>query len=125
PMAMDDPRHARFEAKYADLDPADIPSTESLKEAVIRLIPYWNQEILPALNQFSEVLISAHGNSLRAAVKILKDISDQEIVEFNIPTGVPYVFEFDDDLRLIRDYFIGDPEEIRKKMEAVANQGKK
>ena len=125
PMALDDPRHARFEAKYAGLDPNDIPSTESLKETVIRLKPYWEQDILPALLQYGEVLVSAHGNSLRAAVKILKDISEQDIVEFNIPTGIPYVFEFDDDLHLIRDFFIGDQEEIRKKMEMVANQGKK
>lgn len=125
PMSPDDPRHARFEDKYAGLDPDDVPSTESLKETVIRLTPYWEQDIMPALKSYGDVLISAHGNSLRAAVKMLKNISEQDIVEFNIPTGIPYVFEFDDDLRLIRDYFIGDPEEIRKKMEQVANQGKK
>lgn len=125
PMALDDPRHARFEAKYAGLDPGNVPSTESLKETVIRLTPYWEQDIMPALKEYGDVLISAHGNSLRAAVKMLKNISEQDIVEFNIPTGIPYIFEFDDDLRLLRDYFIGDPEEIRKKMEQVANQGKK
>jgi 2,3-bisphosphoglycerate-dependent phosphoglycerate mutase len=125
PISEDDPRHARFDPKYGSLKPGEIPSTEALKDTVERLMPYWESGILPALQKHEEVLIAAHGNSLRAIVKTLKNISNQDIVEFNIPTGIPYVFEFDGQLHLIRDYFIGDEEEIRKKMEAVANQGKK
>jgi 2,3-bisphosphoglycerate-dependent phosphoglycerate mutase len=125
PISEDDPRHARFDPKYGSLKPGEIPSTEALKDTVERLMPYWESDILPALQKHEEVLIAAHGNSLRAIVKTLKNISNQDIVEFNIPTGIPYVFEFDGQLHLIRDYFIGDEEEIRKKMEAVANQGKK
>jgi 2,3-bisphosphoglycerate-dependent phosphoglycerate mutase len=125
PIAEDDPRHARFDPKYAGLNPAEVPSTEALKNTVERLLPYWENDILASLKAHKDVLVAAHGNSLRAIVKTLKHMSDQDIVEFNIPTGIPYVFEFDDQLHLIRDYFIGDEEEIRKKMEAVANQGKK
>ena len=125
PMEMNDPRHARFDHRYAGLDPKDIPSTESLKETVERIVPYWQNEISQKLKQHGEVLVAAHGNSLRGILKHLKNISNEEIVGINLPTGIPYVFEFDDDLVLQKDYFLGDPETIRLLMEEVANQTKK
>jgi 2,3-bisphosphoglycerate-dependent phosphoglycerate mutase len=89
------------------------------------MVPYWNDEIKPMLKEKGEVLVAAHGNSLRAVVKYLKNMSEEEILKFNIPTGIPYIFEFDEDMNLVKDYFIGDPEEIKKLMDAVANQAKK
>ena len=89
------------------------------------MLPYWNSDIKPSLQQHGEILVAAHGNSLRALVMHLKGMSEEEILAFNIPTAVPYVFEFDDDMNFVKDYFLGDPEEIKKLMEAVANQGKK
>ena len=108
-----------------ELDDKDIPRTESLKEVIDRMIPYWNEEIKPTLKEKGEVLVAAHGNSLRAVVMYLKNMSEEEILKFNIPTGIPYVFEFDDDMNFVKDNFIGDPEEIKKLMDAVANQAKK
>ncbi len=125
PLDYNDKRHPRFELKYKSLTPEEIPATEALKNTVERLLPYWNNEIMTTLRDSSDVLVSAHGNSLRAIVKILKDISDKDIVRLNLPTGIPYVFEFDDDLNVVRDYFIGDEKEIKRKMEQVANQAKK
>lgn len=125
PLALDDERNPQKDARYADVDPADLPLTESLKEVIERMIPYWNSDIKPSLEKHGEILVAAHGNSLRAMVMHLKGMSEEAILAFNIPTGVPYVFEFDDDMNLKNDYFLGDPEEIRKSMEAVANQGKK
>lgn len=125
PLPEDDPRHPRFELKYAHLDKKDIPATEALIHTVSRLKPYWEKEITEALRKNDDILVAAHGNSLRAIVKILKNISDKDIVTFNIPTGIPYVFEFDDDLNLVKDYFIGDEEEIKKLMQQVADQIKK
>jgi 2,3-bisphosphoglycerate-dependent phosphoglycerate mutase len=98
--------------------------TESLKEVIDRLTPYWETELLPALKEQNDLLIAAHGNSLRALVMKLKNMSKEDILEFNIPTGIPYVFEFDDDMNLVKDYFLGDPEEIKKLMDQVANQAK-
>jgi 2,3-bisphosphoglycerate-dependent phosphoglycerate mutase len=127
PPALDenDPRHAKFDLRYQDLKRSEIPSTESLKETVERIVPYWKREISQKLRKNGEVLVSAHGNSLRGIVKYLKNIPEEDIVNLNIPTGIPYVFEFDDDLILKNDYFIGDPQLIRKLMEEVANQGKR
>jgi 2,3-bisphosphoglycerate-dependent phosphoglycerate mutase len=125
PMELDDPRHPRFDPRYRDLKPSDIPATESLKETVERIVPYWLSDISKKLNEESEVLVAAHGNSLRGIVKYLKNISNEDIVGLNLPTGIPYVFEFDDDMNLLKDYFLGDPEVIKKLMEEVANQGKK
>jgi 2,3-bisphosphoglycerate-dependent phosphoglycerate mutase len=125
PLDYNDERHPRFELKYKSLTSDEIPATEALKNTVERLLPYWNNEIITTLRGSTDVLVSAHGNSLRAIVKILKDISDEDIVRLNLPTGIPYVFEFDDDLNQVKDYFIGDEEEIKKKMEKVANQAKK
>jgi 2,3-bisphosphoglycerate-dependent phosphoglycerate mutase len=125
PLGWDDPRHPRFDPRYRELKPEEIPGTEALKNTVERIVPYWQQEMAPMLKHHKEVLVSAHGNSLRGIVKYLKNISDHDIVSLNLPTGIPYVFEFDDDLNLLKDYFIGDPEVIKKLMEEVANQAKR
>ncbi len=124
PLEADDERNPRFDVRYADLSPKDIPLTESLKEVIERLLPYWENEMKPALQEHDDLLVAAHGNSLRALVMHLKNMSKEEILKFNIPTGVPYVFEFDDDLNFVKDYFLGDPEEVKKLMEQVANQAK-
>jgi 2,3-bisphosphoglycerate-dependent phosphoglycerate mutase len=125
PIAEDDPRNARFDPRYAGLDDKDIPRTESLKDVIFRMMPLWEVEISKSVLQEKEVLIAAHGNSLRAVIKSLKNMSNDEILQFNMPTGIPYVFEFDDNLTLLKDYFVGDPEVIRQMMEKVANQTKK
>ena len=123
-LAEDDPRNPRFEARYNEVPDAELPRTESLKDTIERIMPYWKCVIFPNLKTADELLVVAHGNSLRGIIKHLKHISDEDIVKLNLPTAVPYVFEFDDDLNLQKDYFWGDPEEIKKLMEAVANQGK-
>lgn len=123
-LSPEDPRNPRFDPRYKKVATGLLPMTESLKETVERILPYWKKEIFPSLKVADQILITAHGNSLRGIVKYLKNISDEDIVGLNLPTAVPYVFDFDDDLRLINDYFLGDPEEIKKMMEAVANQGK-
>lgn len=123
-LAENDERNPRLDAKYQDVEKELIPLTESLKETVERIVPYWENNISKKLMETGEVLVAAHGNSLRGIIKYLKNISDEDIVNLNLPTGIPYVFEFDDNLTLIKDYFLGDEEEIRKLMEAVANQGK-
>lgn len=125
PMKNDDPRHPRFDHRYRDLKPSEIPATESLKETVERIVPYWKDDISKKLMEQGEVLVAAHGNSLRGIVKYLKNISNEDIVGLNLPTGIPYVFEFDDEMNLQKDYFLGNPEVIRKLMEEVANQSKK
>jgi 2,3-bisphosphoglycerate-dependent phosphoglycerate mutase len=123
-LTEDDPRNPRFEARYNEVPDAELPRTESLKDTIERIMPYWKCVIFPNLKTADELLVVAHGNSLRGIIKHLKHISDEDIVKLNLPTAVPYVFEFDDDLNLQKDYFLGDPEEIKKLMEAVANQGK-
>lgn len=124
PLDNDDPRHPRFEKRYASLDPALLPSTECLKDTVERVVPYWNEEIAPAIRSGKRVLIAAHGNSLRALIRHLDNVSDDEIVNLNIPTGQPLVYELDEDLKPIRHYYLGNPEEIAAAMAAVAAQGK-
>jgi 2,3-bisphosphoglycerate-dependent phosphoglycerate mutase len=124
PLDNDDPRHPRFEKRYANLDPAVLPSTECLKDTVERVVPYWNEEIAPAIRSGKRVLIAAHGNSLRALIRHLDNVSDDEIVNLNIPTGQPLVYELDADLKPIRHYYLGNPEEIAAAMAAVAAQGK-
>jgi len=123
-IPADDERHPKFDPRYAGLKPEEVPATESLKDTIGRLIPYWEGDIKPALQAHDQILIAAHGNSLRSIVKYLKNMSEAEIIAFNIPTGIPYVFEFDDDMNLVKDYFLGDPEEIKKLMDQVANQAK-
>ncbi len=123
-LKADDQRNPRTDPRFADVDPKDLPMTESLKDVIDRMVPYWNSDIKASLQEHNEILVAAHGNSLRALVMHLKNMSREEILEFNIPTGIPYVFEFDDDMNFLKDYFIGDPEEIKAMMEKVANQGK-
>jgi len=132
PLKDDDERNSVFDPRYNDVINSNIPRTESLKDVVKRFHPYWENEIKPKLIEEQEILIAAHGNSLRALVMYLKDMSEEEILKFNIPTGIPYVFEFNDFLlhenekkKLEKDYFLGDPEEIKKLMEQVANQTRK
>lgn len=125
PLAGNDERNPRLDPRYKNENPELIPLTESLKETVARMIPYWEKEIRESLKTNDEVLVAAHGNSLRAVIKYLKNISEEDIVSLNLPTGIPYVFEFDDQLNLTKDYFLGDPEVIKKLMEEVANQAKK
>ncbi|HEX9369427.1 MAG TPA: 2,3-diphosphoglycerate-dependent phosphoglycerate mutase [Roseiflexaceae bacterium] len=123
-LTKDDPRYPGNDPRYADMDEKDIPLTECLKDTVARFLPYWHETIVPTLRSGKKVIIAAHGNSLRALVKYLDNVSDDDIVELNIPTGVPLVYELDDDLKPIKHYYLGDPEEIRKAAEAVAKQGK-
>lgn len=110
--------------RYKDIPEAYLPLTESLKDTIERIMPYWECEIYPSLKKYDQILVAAHGNSLRGIIKHLKGISDEAISDLNLPTAIPYVFEFDDDLNLVNDYFLGDPDMIKKLMEAVANQGK-
>ena len=124
-LSEDDSRNPRFEVRSKEVPDAELPRTESLKETIDRIMPYWKCIIFPNLKTADQLLVVAHGNSLRGIIKHLKHISDEDIVNLNLPTAVPYVFEFDDDLNLVNDYFLGDPEEIKKLMEAVANQGKR
>lgn len=125
PLEEKDPRNPRFDIRYAQLSNKELPRTESLQDTVNRILPYWHEVIYPALQNVDQILIAAHGNSLRGIIKYWKNIPNEEIVHLNLPTAVPYVFEFDEQLQLTNDYFLGDPEEIRKLMDAVANQGKK
>jgi 2,3-bisphosphoglycerate-dependent phosphoglycerate mutase len=122
PLAADDPRHPSHDPRYASLRPEELPSTESLKDTVARFLPYWMETIAPAIRAGRRVLITAHGNSLRALVKYLDRISDKEIVGLNIPTGIPLVYELEDDLSPQRHYYLGDPEAAQRAAEAVARQ---
>ena len=122
PLGADDERYSGRDPRYANLRREEIPLTESLKDTVARFLPYWHDTIAPAVKSRQRVIIAAHGNSLRALVKYLDKVPDDEIVELNIPTGIPLVYELDDSLRPIRHYYLGDPEAARKAAEAVANQ---
>jgi 2,3-bisphosphoglycerate-dependent phosphoglycerate mutase len=119
-----DPRYPGNEAKYAEINSDEIPLTECLKDTVARVLPYWHDVIGPTIKSGKKVLISAHGNSLRALVKYLDNMPDEEVVELNIPTGVPLIYELDEKLKPITHYYLGDQEEIQKAIEAVASQGK-
>lgn len=123
-LEMDDERHPRYDPRYAGVAVDKLPSTESLKITLERVLPYWHMVLAPAIQSGQNVLVVAHGNSMRAMVKYLDHISDEEIPGLNIPTGVPLVYELDDDLQAIRHYYLGDQEEIAKKAAAVAAQGK-
>jgi 2,3-bisphosphoglycerate-dependent phosphoglycerate mutase len=123
-LELDDPRHPRFDPRYASLSTSQLPATESLKITLGRVLPYWHAEIAPAILSGKRLLVVAHGNSMRAIVKYLDEVSDAEITELNIPTGVPLVYELDDHLKPIRHYYLGDPEAVRKAAEAVAAQAK-
>jgi len=124
PLKKDDPRYPGFDRRYARLSESELPRTEALKNTVERMLPYWHSVIAPTVKLGRRVLIVAHGNSLRALVKYLDNISEEEITELNIPTGVPLVYELDEDLKPLKSYYLGDPEAIKKAAEAVANQGK-
>lgn len=119
-----DDRYPGKDPRYKDLDKKDVPRTECLKDTVARFLPYWHETIAPTIKSGKRVLITAHGNSLRALVKYLDNVSDEAIVKLNIPTGLPLVYELDKDLKPIKSYYIGDPEEVKKAMAAVAAQGK-
>lgn len=119
-----DPRHPGNSPIYKNLGSKDIPATECLKDTVARFVPYWENTIAPDIRSGKKVIIAAHGNSLRALVKYLDNISDKEILELNIPTGMPLVYELDSNLKPIKSYYLGDPDEVAKAMAAVANQGK-
>jgi 2,3-bisphosphoglycerate-dependent phosphoglycerate mutase len=123
-IEKNDERYTYNEIKYKTLPESDVPATESLKDCVARFLPYWHETIAPAIKSGKKVLIAAHGNSLRSLVKYLDNISEKDIVSLNIPTGMPLVYELDDSLRPIKHYYLGDPDEVKKAMEAVANQGK-
>ena len=125
PLSESDLRNPRFDYRYHEVPDAELPRTESLKDTIERIMPYWESDIFPSLKTAHTLLVVAHGNSLRGIIKHLKNISDEDIVKLNLPTAVPYVFEFDENLNVANDYFLGNPEEIKKLMEAVANQGKK
>ena len=125
PMKMDDPHQPRFDRRYSDVDPALLPLSESLKDTIARFMPCWNQDIAPRVREGRRVIIAAHGNSLRALVKYLDNVSDDEITELNIPTGIPLVYELDANLKPIKHYYLGDPEAARKAAEAVAAQTRK
>ncbi|MDH0094812.1 2,3-diphosphoglycerate-dependent phosphoglycerate mutase [Achromobacter mucicolens] len=124
PLSLDDERHPRFDSRYAKIPADQLPATECLKDTVARVLPFWNESIAPAIRSGRKVLIAAHGNSLRALIKHLDNVSDDDIVNLNIPTGQPLVYELDDDLRPIRHYYLGDAAEIEAAMAAVAAQGK-
>jgi 2,3-bisphosphoglycerate-dependent phosphoglycerate mutase len=125
PLGLDDQRHPRFDRRYADVDAGDLPATESLKDTLTRVLPYWEQRIVPELRLGRQVLVVAHGNSLRALVKMLDRLSEQAVVELNIPTGVPLLYEFDDALQPRASRYLGDPAAIRAAAEAVRRQTEK
>ncbi len=123
PLDWEDQRHPRFDRRYASLSKEELPACESLKNTVARMLPYWHETLAPAVKSGQRVLIAAHGNSLRALVKYLDNVSDQEIVELNIPTGIPLIYELNADLKPVKHYYLGDEEAVRKAAEAVAAQG--
>ena len=124
PLEAADERHPSRDPRYARLPPSELPITESLKDTVARFLPYWNETIAPQVRAGNRVLIAAHGNSLRALVKYLDNVSEPDIVELNIPTGIPLVYELDEQLRPLRRFYLGDQEAALKKAQAVANQAK-
>ncbi|MGR9052205.1 MAG: 2,3-diphosphoglycerate-dependent phosphoglycerate mutase [Gammaproteobacteria bacterium] len=123
-LEKSDERYPGNDRRYHELTEDELPQTECLKDTVARFLPYWHEVIAPSIRSGQRVLIAAHGNSLRALVKYLDDISDEDILKLNIPTGVPLVYELDDDLKPIRHYYLGNAEDVEKAMQAVANQGK-
>ena len=124
PLPPGDPREANGDPRYASLAPGQIPRTECLKDTVARVVPFWNESIAPAIRSGKRVVVAAHGNSLRALVKHLDGIGDEEIVHLNIPTARPLVYELDDSLKPIRNYYLGDAAEIEAAKAAVAAQGR-
>jgi 2,3-bisphosphoglycerate-dependent phosphoglycerate mutase len=125
PLSLDDPRHPRFDPRYADVAAASLPAAESLKDTLSRVLPYWESRIVPELRAHKNVLIVAHGNSLRALVKMLDMMSESDIVEFNIPTGIPILYELDEQLQSLGRRFLGDPAAIAAAQDAVRRQTEK
>ena len=123
-LTPEDERYPGFDPRYRNLEREDIPLTECLQDTVARFLPYWNETIAPQVQSGQRILIAAHGNSLRALVMYLDNLSEQDVMELNIPTGVPLVYELEDDLKPIRSYYLGDQAEIEQAMQVVANQGK-
>lgn len=123
-LELTDERHPKFDRRYASLTPEQLPATESLKITLERVLPYWTSTLAPEIKSGRRLLVVAHGNSIRAMVKYLDAISEAEITELNIPTGLPLVYELDENLKPIKSYYLGDPEEAAKKAAAVANQAK-
>ncbi len=123
-LEKNDSRYPGNDPRYKDMNPKDIPLTECLKDTVARFLPHWHETIAPTIKSGKRVIIAAHGNSLRALVKYLDNVSEKDIVGMNIPTGMPLVYELDDNLKPIKNYYLGDPEEVKKAMESVAKQGK-
>ena len=123
-LELEDPGHPSHDRRYATVPVHDLPATESLKDTIARFLPYWHETIAPEIRRGRRVLIVAHGNSLRALVKYLDNMSESEIMGYNIPTGVPLVYQLNEELRPLRKDYLGDPEAVRKAAEAVANQGK-
>ncbi len=124
-LETSDARHPVHDPRYAGLDPADLPASECLKDTVARFLPYWHETVVPRIRAGKRLILTAHGNSLRALVKYLDDISDQDILKLNIPTGVPLVYELDADLKPLSSRYLGDPDAVAKAAQAVADQGKK
>lgn len=124
PLEKTDERYPGNDPRYANLDEKHIPQTECLKDTVERFLPFWHESIAPTIKSGKNVLIAAHGNSLRALVKYLDNVSEEDIIKLNIPTGMPLVYELDEDLKPIKHYYLGDEEAVKKAMDAVANQGK-
>jgi len=124
-LEENDERHPKNDPIYKDMDPSELPATESLKLTIERFLPYWNDTIVPTIKEGKKVIIAAHGNSLRALVKHLDNVSEEEIIKLNIPTGVPLVYELDENLNPIKHYYLGDQKAVDKAMKAVADQGKK
>jgi 2,3-bisphosphoglycerate-dependent phosphoglycerate mutase len=123
-LEASDPRAPGNDPRYRDLSPAERPLTECLKDTVARFLPLWNNSIAPEVKSGKRVIIAAHGNSLRALIKYLDGISDQDIVELNIPTGIPQVYELDADLKPLQHYYLGDPARLEAAVQAVSSQGK-
>ena len=125
PLGLDDPRHPRFDPRYADVDSASLPAAESLKDTLSRVLPYWESRIVPELRAGKDVLIVAHGNSLRALVKMLDVMSESDIVDFNIPTGIPILYDLDEQLQTVGRRFLGDPAAVAAAQDAVRRQTEK
>ena len=124
-LTVEDARYPGHDMRYKGLSQQELPLTECLKDTVARFLPLWHETIAPAIQSGQRVIIAAHGNSLRALVKYLDNVSEKDIVELNIPTGMPLVYELDDDLKALNRYYLGDPEKVKAAMDAVAAQGKK
>ncbi|HSN98522.1 MAG TPA: 2,3-diphosphoglycerate-dependent phosphoglycerate mutase [Candidatus Nanopelagicales bacterium] len=124
-LSVDDERHPSRDRRYAGMKPEEIPVSEALKDTVARFLPFWHEQIAPSIRAGQRVLIVAHGNSIRALIKYLDNISDEDIVGLNIPTGIPLVYELDQEMKPIKNYYLGDQEAARAKAEAVAKQAKK